>query len=150
MARYCMKTRHPRWETLTFYTEADSEEAARAKFDTGDIEQAFDVERGGYVNFIEPEIIVEAVRATVEAEEWPLPFPATIAARLHDAIDVRPGERITIEEWIAVAKQIGAVTIERYKSAHGERLCKLTFDDESCVELVEPVDIRSRVRIRIG
>lgn len=59
----------------------------------------------------EPETTVEAVRATVEAEEWPLAFPATIAARLHDAIDVRSGERINIEEWIAVAKQIGAVTI---------------------------------------
>jgi hypothetical protein len=92
---------------LTFYTEADSEEAARAKFDTGNIEQAFDVERGGYVDFIAPEIIAEAVRARVEAEERPLAFPATIAARLHDAIGVRLGERIAMEEWIAVAKQIG-------------------------------------------
>jgi hypothetical protein len=151
MPRYRMKWRHARWETSTFYTDADSEEAARAKFNTRDIERAFDYEPGGYVDFVKPETIIEPVCAPTRADEGPIAFPATIAARLNAAIRVRrAGERISAEEWIAVAREIGSVMIERFEGAHGERLCKLTFDDGSDVELVDRVDIRSRVNIRIG
>jgi hypothetical protein len=150
MPRYRMKWRHARWETSTFYTDADNEEAARAKFDTGDIEKTFDCEPGGYVDFVEPETIIEPVGAPIEADAWPIAFPATIAARLHAAMRGRPCERISVEEWIAVAREIGSVMIERFEGPHGERLCKLTFDDGSDIELVEPINTRSWVNLRIS
>jgi hypothetical protein len=141
MPRYRMKWRHARWETWTFYTEADSEQAARAKFDTGDIEQNFDRVIGGYVDFIEPETMMEAVSVSAEADGPQIASPATIADRLHAAMAARPAkDRISIEDWIVAARAIGPVVIERYEDAYGERFCKLTFDDASDVKLSEPVN----------
>jgi len=127
MARYQMKQRHARWETVTIYTDAGSEEEARNNFDTGDIEENYDCELGGYVDFIEPETIVEPVAAPVEP---PIAPPLTRADRLRAAMASRIADQpVSTEDWIVAARKIGPVVVERYHDAHAGCLCKLTFDD---------------------